>query len=40
MTAGWYHTGDVGRLDNEGYLYVDGRLDEMFISGGENIFPQ
>lgn len=39
-TNGWYHTGDVGRIDQDGFLYVDGRLDEMMISGGENIFPQ
>lgn len=38
-TAGWYRTGDIGHL-NDGYLYIDGRIDEMMISGGENIFPQ
>ncbi|MEH0999501.1 o-succinylbenzoate--CoA ligase [Limosilactobacillus reuteri] len=37
---GWYRTGDIGHLDKEGYLYIDGRADEMLISGGENIFPQ
>ena len=36
---GWFKTGDVGRLDDEGFLYVDGRSDDMIISGGENIFP-
>lgn len=40
MVDGWYRTGDVGHLDSDGYLYIDGRLDEMLISGGENIFPQ
>lgn len=40
LIDGWYQTGDVGHLDADGYLYIDGRQDEMLISGGENIFPQ
>jgi long-chain acyl-CoA synthetase len=36
---GWYHSGDLGRLDEEGYLYVIGRADEMVISGGLNVYP-
>ena len=37
---GWFRTGDFGRLDNNGRLYVTGRKDNMFISGGENIQPE
>src|SRR4029077_21158355 len=33
-------TGDVGRLDPEGRLFVEGRDDEMIVSGGENVFPR
>jgi len=36
---GWYHTGDVGRVDEHGILYVTGRLKEMLIVGGFNVFP-
>lgn len=35
----WYYTGDLGRYDEDGDLYVVGRVDEMVISGGENISP-
>ncbi|MGA1842355.1 MAG: o-succinylbenzoate--CoA ligase [bacterium] len=37
---GWFHSGDLGCLDKYGYLYVTGRKDNMFISGGENIQPE
>lgn len=36
---GWLHTGDRGHIDDAGYLYVEGRADDMIIRGGENISP-
>jgi acyl-CoA synthetase (AMP-forming)/AMP-acid ligase II len=35
---GWFRTGDIGRVDDEGYIFVEDRLKDMIISGGENIY--
>jgi acyl-CoA synthetase (AMP-forming)/AMP-acid ligase II len=40
MVRGMMSTGDVGRLDDRGRLFVEGRDDDMIVSGGENVFPQ
>ena len=39
LHGGWYFTGDMGRMDEDGDLYVTGRVDDMIITGGENVSP-
>jgi O-succinylbenzoic acid--CoA ligase len=37
--SGWLHTGDLGYIDDEGFLYVRDRIDDMIVTGGENVIP-
>jgi len=39
LCEGWFHSGDIGHFDDDGYLHVVGRKSDMIISGGENIYP-
>jgi len=40
LYKGWFYTGDTANWDEDGFITVQGRTDDMFVSGGENIFPQ
>jgi fatty-acyl-CoA synthase len=39
LTDGWFHSGDVARQDADGYVHIVDRVKDMFISGGENVYP-
>jgi len=40
LKEGWFHSGDLGRLDEAGYLWITGRASDMYISGGANVYPR
>ena len=39
LRSGWFYTGDLAKIDDEGYIYIVDRKKDMIISGGENIYP-
>ncbi|SHN43254.1 acyl-CoA synthetase [Cryptosporangium aurantiacum] len=39
LVDGWYHSGDAGSVDSDGFLYIRDRYKDMYISGGENVYP-
>jgi fatty-acyl-CoA synthase len=40
MRFGWFHTGDLGHVDERGFVYITGRASDMYISGGSNVYPR
>ena len=39
FSDGWFKSGDIGRMDEDGYIYIEDRIKDMYISGGENVYP-
>jgi fatty-acyl-CoA synthase len=40
LKGGWMHTGDAGVMDEEGFIYIQDRVKDMIVSGGENVYPR
>src|SRR5262249_58041135 len=40
LVDGWFHTGDLGRIDDEGFLWIEGRVSDMINRGGLKVFPE
>ncbi len=40
LKDGWFHTGDLGHVDAQGFVFITGRASDMYISGGSNIYPR
>lgn len=40
LKDGWFYCGDAGRMDDDGYLYIQDRIKDMIVSGGENVYPR
>jgi len=40
LRDGWFYSGDAGKMDDDGYLYIQDRIKDMIVSGGENVYPR